>query len=103
MSLISHAAASRTWLLRTPGSAYAVRVDGDDIPRQLYWGRPLSLDQAESLAAAGRPLRVKRVHGRTPVGEELPVDGRSTLRRALAAVRFADGTRSLEWAAEGTR
>ena len=101
MSAVSHAPASRTWLLRTPGTAYAVRIDDEDVPRHLHWGGPLTLEQADSLPLPADLSRFNGFEGRTPVGEELPVDGGARFGFPSLQVRFADGTRSLEWAADG--
>jgi len=91
MSLISHAAPPGPGSSAPPGGAgaYAVRVDGDDIPRQLYWGRPLSLDQAESLPLPADRSEYNGFNGRTPVGEELPVDGGARFGAPSLQVRFA--------------
>ncbi|MFD0514489.1 hypothetical protein ACFQ0Q_37545 [Streptomyces aureus] len=40
---------SRTFLLTTPNSAYALRIDADDSPRHVHWGAPLTLDQVAAL------------------------------------------------------
>ncbi|MFC1413420.1 alpha-galactosidase [Streptacidiphilus sp. N1-12] len=101
MPAISFAPASRTWLLRTPGSAYALRVDGDDVPRHLHWGEPLTLDQADSLPLPADLSGFNGFEGHTPVGEELPVDGGSRFGAPSLQLRFADGVRALEPVADG--
>lgn len=49
--MITHHSAARLWLLCTPGTSYAFRLDADDVPRHVHWGRPLSLEQAVAVAA----------------------------------------------------
>ncbi|MEZ0095846.1 alpha-galactosidase [Streptacidiphilus sp. EB129] len=97
---VSHAPASRTWLLRTPATGYVLRVDDDGTPRHVHWGGPLTLEQAEAMPAAG-PDVFNGWDGRSPAGEELPIDGGARFGAPSLQVRFADGTRALEWAAVG--
>lgn len=101
MPAISHAPASRTWLLRTPATAYALRIDADGIPRHLHWGGPLTLPQAESLPLRDGLFGRSSFEGRTPVGEELPVDGGERFGPPSLQLLFADGARSFEWTPDG--
>ena len=55
MSLVEHDPAHRLWLLRTPESSYAFRLDADDRPRHVHWGPPLTLEQAAQVAARRNP------------------------------------------------
>ncbi|MDP9867446.1 MULTISPECIES: alpha-galactosidase [Streptosporangium] len=85
--------AHRLWLLRTPGSAYAVRLDGEDVPRHVYWGPPLTLAQAGSVPDRLRPADSSF---ESPAGEggELVTDGFGP--QSLLPV-FPDGTSKAEW------
>ena len=97
---VSHHAPSRTWLLRTPRTSYALRLDpADGRPRHVHWGGPLTLEQAAAIPSAG-PLPRGGYEGHTPVGEELPVDGGTRYGVPSLQVRFADGTRAVEWAGD---
>ncbi|MBX6355352.1 MAG: alpha-galactosidase [Micromonosporaceae bacterium] len=96
MSVISFDAATRTWLLRTPRTSYAVRLAPDGTPRHLHWGPPLTLAQAAGLELE-EPLELNDSRGLL-AGEELPVDGRIRFSVPSLQVRFADATRSIEWA-----
>ncbi|MEY9965814.1 alpha-galactosidase [Streptacidiphilus sp. MAP12-16] len=100
MPAVSHSPSTRTWVLSTPATSYAVRVDDSGSPRHLHWGGPLTLDQAASLPLSGNQGHSSN-EGRSPVGEELPVDGGERYGAPSLQVRFADGTRALEWAFDG--
>ncbi|GIM97492.1 alpha-galactosidase [Paractinoplanes toevensis] len=85
----------RLWLLRTPSTSYAVRLDENDNPRHVHWGAALTLAQARELAertpAAGSSFD-------TAGGpEELAVEGGARFGAAGLQLRFADGTRGVEW------
>jgi alpha-galactosidase len=85
----------RLWLLSTPTTSYAVRLDENDNVRHVHWGAALTPAQASELA------------GRTPPGgssfdaaggpEELAVEGGARFGAPGLQVRFADGTRGVEW------
>ncbi|WP_326626936.1 alpha-galactosidase [Nonomuraea fuscirosea] len=85
----------RLWLLRTPSTSYAVRIDEDDTVRHVHWGAALTLEQAGELAertpAAGSSFDA--VGG----AEELAVEGGARFGPPGLQVRFADGTRAVEW------
>lgn len=85
---------TRTWLLTTPSTAYAVRlvedVHGDAAVRHVYWGPRLSLDQVAALPAwPDAPDDV--------LGEELAPGGGQRFGPAGLAVEFEDGSRVVEW------
>jgi alpha-galactosidase len=96
---INFDAATRTWLLSTDRTSYAIRLGPDDIPRHLHWGPPLTLAQAAGLELDG-PRELLDSAGLLS-GEELPVDGRIRFSVPSLQVRFADGTRAVEWAYRG--
>jgi alpha-galactosidase len=96
MTSVIFSSTSRLWLLRTPTTSYALRLDADDTPRHLYWGPPLTLAQAEQLSA-GQPLRVSSFEGTGLGGAELPTDGGPHYGVPAVQVRFADGTQAVEW------
>ena len=97
MSTISFSPDSRTWLLSTPHASYGFQLDATDAPCHLHWGAPLTLGQVEELARIYPSKRPDSFGGRR-VPEELAVDGADRFGVAGLQVRFADGTRALEWA-----
>jgi alpha-galactosidase len=97
MSTISFSPGTRTWLLRTPNSSYGLQLDDADAPCHLHWGAPLGLEQVEALPGTYPLGRTDSFTGRR-VPEELAVDGGARYGVPGLQVRFADGTRALEWA-----
>jgi len=97
MSTISFSPSSHTWLLTTPHTSYGLQLDATDAPCHLHWGVPLTLGQVEALPRTYLPRRADSFSGRR-VPEELAVDGADRYGTAGLQVRFADGTRALEWA-----
>jgi alpha-galactosidase len=87
--------ATRTWLLSTPNTAYAMRLGEDGILRHLHWGPPLDAEQA---AAVPDPVQVtmSQFEGRQYDIEELAVEGGARFGVPAVQVRLADGTRGLE-------
>jgi alpha-galactosidase len=89
----------RLWLLTGPSTCYAVRLAADDAVRHVHWGGPITLDQAAELAdryeQTPNPAASSFEHG--PGAEELPVEGGARFGPAALQVRFADGTRAVEW------
>ncbi|HEY2950926.1 MAG TPA: alpha-galactosidase [Micromonosporaceae bacterium] len=81
---------SGTFLLRTPSTAYAVRLI-DGVPRLVHWGGVL--DPAE---AAAVPLRDPG-DADEAFGEELPTEGGPRFGPPGLRVEFADGTRAVQW------
>lgn len=100
--MISFAPDTGVWLLRTPRTSYALRVDGTGAPCHLAWGPRLTLAEAQELAAPPPPP-ASSFEGRPPVGEELPADGGARYGTPSLQVRFADGTRAFEWQPAGHR
>ncbi len=96
MSSILFDAGSRTWLLSTPSSSYALRLDDDDTPRHVHWGQPLTLAAARELALPSPPL-VSSFDGATDGDVELSVEGGAVFGVAGLAVRYADGSGGVEW------
>ncbi|MEU6841800.1 alpha-galactosidase [Streptomyces sp. NPDC046716] len=97
MSQVSFDPSSRTFLLATPATSYALRIGADDAPRHLHWGTPLTLEQASSL----------RLHDdlhssfASTGGHELPVEGGAHFAAPSLLVRYAGGARGVEWQYEG--
>jgi alpha-galactosidase len=96
MAPFAHLPSSRLWVLSTPRSGYALRLDETDAPCHVHWGEPLTPEQADALAARRVP-EDSSFEGRPPVGEELPVDGGARYGTPSLQVRHADGTRAFEW------
>jgi alpha-galactosidase len=95
MSRVEYDTPSRTWLMSTPKTGYALRLGDDGVLRHLYWGPPLTLEQAATVPAP-RPVTLTQFAGREYDIEELPVEGGDRFGDAALRLRFADGTRSLE-------
>ena len=96
MPAISFDADTRTWLLATPNTSYALRLVGTDVLRHLHWGAPMSLAQAASLTDV--PPFFQRGHENVAEGtEELAIDGGLRFGVPSLQVRFADGVRAIEW------
>ncbi|WP_028799407.1 alpha-galactosidase [Streptomyces sp. 142MFCol3.1] len=100
--MISFAPDTGVWLLTTPRTSYALRVDASGAPCHLAWGPRLTLAEAEELAGPP-PAEVSSFEGRAGVGEELPVDGGTRYGPPSLQVRFADGSRAFEWQHTGHR
>ncbi|HJP73071.1 MAG TPA: alpha-galactosidase [Pseudonocardiaceae bacterium] len=96
MPAISFDADTRTWLLATPNTSYALRLADGNVLRHLHWGAPLSLAQAVSLDDV--PPFFPRGHENVGEGtEELAIDGGLRFGVPSLQVRFADGVRAIEW------
>ena len=95
MSSITYAAAERLWLLRTPNTAYALRLADDDTPVHVYWGAPLDLPEITALTAARNALT--NSFETQPGPDELAVAAGARFGPPSLAVRFADGTAAVEW------
>ncbi|MGW1244368.1 alpha-galactosidase [Streptomyces bobili] len=102
MPMISFSPDTGIWLLTTPRTSYALRIDETGAPCHLAWGPRLTLPEAEDLLvpveSAGDSFE-----GRPPVGEELPVDGGTRFGPPSLQVRYADGSRAFEWEPVGHR
>lgn len=82
-------------VLRTPNSRYAVRVGADGSPRHLYWGRPL--DDA-ALARLPNPVSpAASSFEADAAADELAPQSGARFGPAGLQVRFADGTRGVQW------
>ncbi|MBQ0887050.1 alpha-galactosidase [Streptomyces sp. RM72] len=102
MPMISRAPDSALWVLSTPRTSYALRIDETGAPRHVAWGPRLTVTEAESLVVPdGDPA--SSFEGRAPVGEELPVDGGTRYGPPSLQVRYADGSRGFEWQPAGHR
>jgi alpha-galactosidase len=87
--------ATSTWLLTTPGTAYAFRVEPGGELRHLYWGPRLTLPQVVA-AAPGAP-HVFGFDSPWDGTEELPAEGGLRFGVPSLQVRFDSGTRAVEW------
>ncbi|MEV8612761.1 alpha-galactosidase [Amycolatopsis sp. NPDC051373] len=90
----------RLWLLRTPESAYAFRLDEADQPRHVHWGPPLTLEQAAQIASRRNPVE-SSFDEPGDDRPELAAEGGAFFGVAGLSVRFADGTQAVEWAYAG--
>ncbi|MEV8425737.1 alpha-galactosidase [Streptomyces niveus] len=103
MPQISCAPDAALWLISTQHTSYAVRIDSGGAPCHVAWGGRLTLDEAAEIAARQPPAdrEISSFEGRPPVGDELPVDGGARYGVPSLQVRFADGTRAVEWEPAG--
>jgi len=85
----------RLWLLRAPTASYAIRLDEDDRVRHVHWGPAITL--AEAVALAGRTPSAGSSFDAVAGAEELAAEGGARFGPAGLQVRFADGTRGIEW------
>src|SRR3981189_981157 len=85
----------RLWLLRGPTTAYAVRLAEDDSVRHVHWGSVLTLAQAVELAERTSPAAssFEAVAG----ADERAAEGGARFGPPSLLVRFADGTRGVQW------
>ncbi|MFC9645134.1 alpha-galactosidase [Streptomyces mirabilis] len=100
MSPISFAPDTGVWLLSTPRTSYALRIDETGAPCHVAWGPRLTPAEAAELAVPPAP-EASSFEGRPTVGEELPVDGGTRYGPPSLQVRFADGARAFEWRPTG--
>ena len=106
MPAVSFEPRLRLWLLTGATTAYAIRLgrrDGDDSVSHVHWGAPLTLDQAVDLAerAAATPSPSASSFEAAEGSDELPAEGGASFGPAALQVRFADGTRAVEWRCTG--
>lgn len=102
MPLITRSPATGVWLLNTPRTSYALRIDESGAPCHVAWGPRLTPAEADTLVVpAGEPS--DSFEGRPAVGEELPVDGGTRYGPPSLQVRYADGSRAFEWEPAGQR
>ncbi len=102
MPIISRSPATGVWLLTTPRTSYALRIDDTGAPCHVAWGPRLTAAEADSLAGPFEEP-VSSFEGRSAVGEELPVDGGTRYGPPSLQVRYADGSRAFEWEPVGHR
>ncbi|HEV2777831.1 MAG TPA: alpha-galactosidase [Actinophytocola sp.] len=88
--------ATRTWLLHTPGTSYVLRLDDEDVPRHVHWGRPLTPESAAELPIPAPPW-VASFDGAFDVDAELPAEGGAMFGPAALQVRHPDGATGVEW------
>jgi alpha-galactosidase len=89
----------RLWLLRGPVTAYAVRLAEDDSVRHVHWGAALTLCQVVELAERSSPA-ASSFEALAGV-DELAVEGGARFGPPSLLVRFADGTRGVQWCYDG--
>ncbi|WP_181774847.1 alpha-galactosidase [Amycolatopsis pittospori] len=100
MSRIEFDPAQRLWLLSTPGTSYALRLDAADRPGHVHWGPPLTLEQAKSIAARRSPAD-SSFDEPGDDRPELPAEGGAAFGVSGLQVRFQDGTQAIEWSFAG--
>ncbi|WP_030488566.1 alpha-galactosidase [Micromonospora chokoriensis] len=83
------------WLLQGLTSAYAIRLSEEETVRHVHWGPTLSLAEAALLPERLSPAAssFEEAAGQ----EELPVEGGARFGPPSMLVRFADGTRAVQW------
>ncbi|HEV7977404.1 alpha-galactosidase [Amycolatopsis sp.] len=91
----------RMWLLSTLSTSYGVALGGDGAPVNVHWGRSLTASELIGLEQPDR-LPDNSFDGPYDGWEELAVDGGARFGPASLQVRFADGTRAIEWAFTGS-
>jgi alpha-galactosidase len=96
MSAVAFDQSTRTWLLSTSDTSYALQLQADDILRHLHWGRRLTLRQALAVAELPRD-RPRNWESRLDNTEEFVVTGGMRFGVPSLQVRFADGTTAVEW------
>ncbi|MFI6596840.1 alpha-galactosidase [Nonomuraea sp. NPDC050536] len=94
MRSVTFDADSRTWLLRTPATSYALRLDADDVPVHLYWGPVLTLEQAASLPSGAR--RVSSFDG-GGARDELVTEAGARFHTPSLQIAFPGGVRGVDW------
>ncbi|OXM69357.1 alpha-galactosidase [Amycolatopsis vastitatis] len=96
MTGISFLAEHRTWVLTGESSTYAFRLGEDDVPTHVHWGA--ALPEADVAELAGKTLPWWDGFNDPNEGlDELAADGGTRYWTPALQVRFADGTRALEW------
>jgi alpha-galactosidase len=95
VTVIDYDPETSTWLLTTPATSYALRVEPSGELRHLYWGPRLTLPQLA--VDMPRPTRGTGFSSPWDGTEELPVEGGLRFGVPSLQVRFADGTRAVEW------
>jgi alpha-galactosidase len=88
--------AHRLWLLSTPATSYALRLDDNETPRHVHWGPPLTIEQAVQVPLWQSPTP-SSFEGLFSGGEEFSASGGTGFGASSLQVRFADGAQGLEW------
>jgi alpha-galactosidase len=96
MAAIDCDADRRVWLLHTASTSYALALTGQDAPRHVHWGAPLTLAQVLSVVEPDR-VPANSFDGPDDGLEELSADGGTRYGPPSLQVRFADGTGAFEW------
>ncbi|MFF4648352.1 alpha-galactosidase [Streptomyces sp. NPDC001380] len=99
MDAVTFDPATRTWLLRTANSSYALRLDDAGLLRHVHWGRPLTPAQAAAVPLREGPA--SSFDG--AVREEYPSEGGARFGVPALQVRYADRGRGLQWRHTGHR
>jgi alpha-galactosidase len=104
MSSVSYDEQARTWLLRTPNSAYGLGLsaDGSSV-RHLHWGGPIGQEDLRALAAVAPDATAVRVAWGDEDPAEFTAWGGVRFDEPSLKVDFADGTRAIEWRYHGHR
>ncbi|MCZ0996974.1 hypothetical protein O1M63_00925 [Streptomyces mirabilis] len=101
MSPISFAPDTGVWLLSTPRTSYALRIDETGAPCHVAWGPRLT--PAEAAGSPCHPRPGQQLRGQADRREELPVDGGTRYGPPSLQVRFADGSRAFSGGRPVTR
>ncbi|KZB88692.1 alpha-galactosidase [Amycolatopsis regifaucium] len=87
---------TRSWLIRTVATSYALRLAEDDTPGHVHWGPPLTLEQLADVLPETK-ARWDSFNDPNEGLDELAADGGTRHWTPALQIRFADGTRALEW------
>ncbi|OLZ49608.1 alpha-galactosidase [Amycolatopsis keratiniphila] len=87
---------TRSWLIRTAATSYALRLTDDDAPSHVYWGPALTAGQLADVLSRTEE-RWDSFNDPNEGLDELAADGGTRYWTPALQVRFADGTRALEW------
>jgi alpha-galactosidase len=88
--------AHRTWVLTGESSTYALRLNEDDVPTHVHWGPKLTSAEVHELGVETLPWW-DGFNDPNEGLDELAADGGTRYWTPALQVRFADGTRGLEW------
>ncbi|WP_432163588.1 alpha-galactosidase [Streptomyces tendae] len=102
MPLISRSPDTGVWLLNTPKTSYALRIDTSGVPTHIAWGPRLTSEEADALVVPDPPP-ASSFEGRPQVGEELPADNGTRYGPSSLQIRHTDGSRAFEWQPSGER
>lgn len=89
---------TKTWLLRTPASAYGLGAGGSgSLIRHLHWGAPIDHADLNVLAGRSADPSIARMAWARDEPAEYVAWGGLRYDEPTIKVDFADGTRGIEW------